>query len=563
MSAEKMVIIGGVAGGASCAARARRLSEEAQITVLERGPYVSFANCGLPYHIGGEIPDRDKLILRTPEALENLYKLDVRVRTEAVAIDREKKAVKVRQVDNGREESLPYDKLVISTGAEPMKPPIPGIDREGLFTLRNIPDTDRIIAWIEEKKAQNAVVAGGGYIGLEMAEQLERRGLKVSVAEALPQIMGPLDPEMSRLLQREMETNGIDFHLSDGVDCFDEPQEGAKAATVVLKSGTRLPADLVILGMGVKPEHGLAREAGLEIGQLGGIRVDDHMKTSDNDIYAIGDAVEVRDGVTREWTLVPLAGPANRQGRIVADNVYGEEAVYKGTWGTAGIRLYSLVGACTGANEKRLEKLGWKYEAVHLHPGNHVGYYPGATPIAMKLLFSPENGRLFGAQAVGKEGAERRIDVIAAAIMAGMTVEDLAQVELCYAPPFGAAKDPVNLAGMAAENVNHGLSDVVHWDEVDQLDWDQNVILDVREEAELAQGRLPHSLHIPLGQLRDRLGELPRDKRIVAHCASGQRSYNAIRVLRQHGFDAANLSGSIKTWSPMQEEDPSSAGTPG
>jgi len=563
MSAEKMVIIGGVAGGASCAARARRLSEEAQITVLERGPYVSFANCGLPYHIGGEIPDRDKLILRTPEALENLYKLDVRVRTEAVAIDREKKAVKVRQVDNGREESLPYDKLVISTGAEPMKPPIPGIDREGLFTLRNIPDTDRIIAWIEEKKAQNAVVAGGGYIGLEMAEQLERRGLKVSVAEALPQIMGPLDPEMSRLLQREMETNGIDFHLSDGVDCFDEPQEGAKAATVVLKSGTRLPADLVILGMGVKPEHGLAREAGLEIGQLGGIRVDDHMKTSDNDIYAIGDAVEVRDGVTREWTLVPLAGPANRQGRIVADNVYGEQAVYKGTWGTAGIRLYSLVGACTGANEKRLEKLGWKYEAVHLHPGNHVGYYPGATPIAMKLLFSPENGRLFGAQAVGKEGAERRIDVIAAAIMAGMTVEDLAQVELCYAPPFGAAKDPVNLAGMAAENVNHGLSDVVHWDEVDQLDWDQNVILDVREEAELAQGRLPHSLHIPLGQLRDRLGELPRDKRIVAHCASGQRSYNAIRVLRQHGFDAANLSGSIKTWSPMQEEDPSSAGTPG
>ena len=563
MSAEKMVIIGGVAGGASCAARARRLSEEAQITVLERGPYVSFANCGLPYHIGGEIPDRDKLILRTPEALENLYKLDVRVRTEAVAIDREKKAVKVRQVDNGREESLPYDKLVISTGAEPMKPPIPGIDREGLFTLRNIPDTDRIIAWIEEKKAQNAVVVGGGYIGLEMAEQLERRGLKVSVAEALPQIMGPLDPEMSRLLQREMETNGIDFHLSDGVDCFDEPQEGAKAATVVLKSGTRLPADLVILGMGVKPEHGLAREAGLEIGQLGGIRVDDHMKTSDNDIYAIGDAVEVRDGVTREWTLVPLAGPANRQGRIVADNVYGEEAVYKGTWGTAGIRLYSLVGACTGANEKRLEKLGWKYEAVHLHPGNHVGYYPGATPIAMKLLFSPENGRLFGAQAVGKEGAERRIDVIAAAIMAGMTVEDLAQVELCYAPPFGAAKDPVNLAGMAAENVNHGLSDVVHWDEVDQLDWDQNVILDVREEAELAQGRLPHSLHIPLGQLRDRLGELPRDKRIVAHCASGQRSYNAICVLRQHGFDAANLSGSIKTWSPMQEEDPSSAGTPG
>lgn len=556
MEKHRLLIIGGVAGGASCAARARRLNENAEITIIERGPYISFANCGLPYHIGGEIAERQKLILRTPEALKKTYNIDVLVETEAVSIDREKKTVLVRNLENGEEREVAYDTLVLSTGAGPLRPPIPGIDSDGLFTLRNIPDMDRIISWIEEKKAKTAVVVGGGYIGLETAEQLQHRGLKVTVAEALPQIMGPFDPEMAILLQQEMEKHDITFHLGDGVSSFEEPAAGedAAAATVVLKSGTRLPADVVILGMGVKPDIPLARHADLEIGQRGGIRVGDNMQTSDPHIYAIGDAIEVRDGVTREWTLVPLAGPANRQGRIVADNLFGRPATYRGTWGTAGIRLYSLIGACTGATEKRLKAAGIKYEAIHLHPAHHVGYYPGAKPIAMKLLFSPDDGKILGAQAVGEEGVEKRIDVIATALIAGMTVEDLGQVELSYAPPFGAAKDPVNLAGMAAENIRHGLVEPLQWHEVASLNQEKDFILDVREPAEVAKtGPIrDFAVNIPLAHVRSRLSDLPKDKRIVVHCASGQRSYSAARILVQHGFKAVNLSGSVMTWEPMK-----------
>ncbi len=556
MTVRKLVVVGGVAGGASCAARARRLSEDAEIVLVERGPFISFANCGLPYHIGGEIPDRGKLILRTPEELNRQFRLDVRVRTEAVSIDREAATVRLRNLATGEETDESYDALVLSTGAAPLRPPIPGIDQPGIFSLRNIPDMDAIGAWMDETEARQAVVVGGGYIGLEMAEQLHHRDLRVSVAEALPQIMAPLDPEMAAILEGELRQRGIDIHLGSKVVGFDGPEEGKGAPTVVLENGTRLPADIVVLGLGVRPDVPLAREAGIELGERGGIRVDEYNRTSDPRIYAVGDAVEVRDGVTGEWCLVPLAGPANRQGRNVADTIFLHPTAYRGTFGTAGVRLFQYVAACTGANEKRLRAAGIPHKAIHLHPGNHVGYYPGATPIAMKLLFSPEDGRVLGAQAVGQEGAERRIDVIATAIMAGMTVDELAHLELAYAPPFGAAKDPVNMAGMAAQNILRGLTDVVHWDEVELLDPEKDFLLDVRNEGELTVGRIPGAVHIPFPELRERLDELPRDKRIVAHCATGPRSYFVTRILNQNGFRSANLSGSYVTWSKAPKKVP-------
>ena len=553
MSRKRIVIIGGVAGGASCAARARRLSETADITVVERSPHVSFANCGLPYHIGGEIKERQKLLLRTPEKLEALLNIKVMVQTEAVLINRERKSVQVRNVVSRESTELPYDVLVLSTGAAPMRPRIPGIDQPGIYTLRNMVDMDAINGWIDKTGARRAVVVGGGYIGIEMAEQLHHRGLSVAVAEALPQIMGPFDPEMAAILQEEMEKQGVVIHTGDGVDRFDPPLGDAKSAVVVLKSGTRLPADLVILGMGVKPDIQIARDAGLDIGKLGGIRVDEHLLTSDPAIHAIGDAIEVRDAVLGEWSLVPLAGPANRMGRIVADNIFGKGSRYTGTWGTAGIRLFGLVGACTGANEKRLRKAGVPFEALHLHPSSHAGYYPGAKPIALKLLFSKEDGRVLGAQAVGEDGVEKRIDVIATALIGGMTIQQLAQLELSYAPPFGSAKDPVNLAGMAAENIFEGLVETAQWHDVARLDPAVTVILDVRDKAEVDRGAIPGSLHIPLDQLRGRLGEIPKGKEVLVHCQSGQRSYSAARILSQNGFKVRNLSGSYKTWSTAQK----------
>jgi NADPH-dependent 2,4-dienoyl-CoA reductase/sulfur reductase-like enzyme/rhodanese-related sulfurtransferase len=554
MSGKRIVVVGGVAGGASFAARARRLMEDAEITVLERGPHVSFANCGLPYHIGGEIAKREQLIVKTPEALKKTLNVDAHTCTEVMSIDRENKKVSYRQVDTGKEGTLDYDYLLLSTGAAPLKPPIPGIDRAGLYTLRNVPDMDKIKGWIEGNDAKTAVVVGGGYIGLEMAEQLTKRGLKVTVAEALPQVMGPMDAEMAALVQKEMEQHGVEFVLGNPVSKFVDLADGEQGAAgaVVLKDGTRLPSDLVILGLGVRPDVKIARDAGIEVGQLGGIRVDDHLMTNDPAIYAVGDAVEVKDGVTRDWVVVPLAGPANRQGRIAADNVAGKKSVYKGTWGTAGIKLFSIVGAATGLNAKRLQRAGMKYEAVHLHALNHVGYYPGAKPIALKLIFNPETGEIYGAQAVGEKDVEKRIDVIATAIMGGMTVDDLAQLELVYAPPLGAAKDPVNLAGMAAENIRHGLVSVVQWHELGSLDFEKDFLLDVRNCDECAKGMIDGAVNIPLGELRGRLDEIPKDKRIVVHCMSGQRSYNATRVLLHHGFNAVNVSGSYKTWASMQ-----------
>ncbi len=558
MSNQRLVIVGGVAGGASAAARARRLCEQCDIVVFERGPHVSFANCGLPYFVGGEIVEPDSLLLQTPETLRDRFNLDVRVNTEVVALDRSAQVVNVRELSTGRDYAQPYDALVLSTGASPLRPPIPGIDRPGHFTVRNIPDVSQILNWIKNCRACRAVVVGGGYIGLEMAEQLTRRGLAVILVEALPQVMAPLDPEMAAWLHLELRANAVGLHLGDPVAAFEAPRPGesARASVVVLKSGTRIPADTVVLGLGVRPDTALAQAAGLELGALGGIRVNEHLQTSDPKIYAVGDAVEVRDHVTGAWSIIPLAGPANRQGRIAADNIFGRPSRYLDTQGTAILRLFHLAAGCTGASEKSLRKANLPFQALHLHPGSHAGYYPGAEPIAMKILFAPGNGKLLGAQAVGHEGVDKRIDVLATAIKAGMTVHDLAELELAYAPPFGSAKDPVNLAGMAAQNVLAGDVQLAQWNEVASLDPRRTVLLDVRRPDERAKGFIPGSLHIPLDQVRARMHDLPRDKEIIVHCLSGQRSYFACRILAQNGFRVRNLTGSFRTWKTATAPQP-------
>lgn len=547
MNAPRIVIVGGVAGGMSCAARARRLSEAASIVVLERGPHPSFANCGLPYHLGGEISDRGKLIVQTPERLRATLALDVRPNHEALSINRIARTVRVRHLADGEESDLPYDYLVLSPGAAPIRPPLPGLDRPGVFTLRNIPDLDAIIAWLAQHDSPRAVVVGGGYIGLEVAEQLVHRGIPVALAEAGPQVMAPLDPELAAILHAELRARGVDLRLGDPLAAVEDG--GGAVGEVVLKSGARLPADVVILGLGVRPEAQLAKAAGLELGARGGIRVDETLRTSDPRIFATGDAIEVRDRITEEMALIPLAGPANRQGRIVADQIFGIPSTYKATQGTAVLRLFSQVAAVTGASEKALRRAGRKYRAVHLHPGSHAGYFPGAKPIAMKLLWEPGSGRVLGAQAVGEDGVEKRIDVIAAAIAGGLTIDDMAELELCYAPPFGSAKDPVNMAAMAAQNIEAGRIASVTAAELPARIAEGALLLDVRDAAEVAKGAIPGALHIPLAELRARLAEVPRGRPVITYCASGQRSYFAARVLIQNGWSAANLSGAYKTWS--------------
>ncbi len=551
MNRKRILVVGGVAGGASAAARARRLSEEAEILVFERGPHVSFANCGLPYFVSGEIREPRDLVLQTPEELHARFNLDVRVNTEVIHIDRNEKVLEVRDLKTGASVREPYDSLLLSPGASAIKPRIPGIDNANHFTLRTVPDTLAISACITTHQAKRAVVVGGGYIGMEMTEQLVRRGLTVSVVETLPQVVGIFDAEMAAFLHRELSANGVALHLGDSVIAFDAPKEGehAAASVVVLKSGKRLPADIVILAMGVRPEVELARAAGLEIGALGGIRVDSGLRTSDPHIWAVGDAIEVRHAVTGEWMLIALAGPANRQGRIAADNILGRDSHYEGTLGTSILRLFEITAAATGANARMLGQAGIAYQAVHLHPNSHAGYYPGAEPIALKLLFAPGSGKILGAQAVGRDGVDKRMDVMATAITAGMTVSDLAQLELSYAPPFGSAKDPVNLAGMIAENVIAGDVALAQWDEVEHLDSDATLFLDVRQPDEREAGHIPGAMHIPLPELRGRLDELPSDKEIIVYCQSGQRSYYACRILSQHGLRCRNLSGAYRTWS--------------
>lgn len=553
---KRLVIVGGVAGGASAAARARRLCEDCDIILIERGPHVSFANCGLPYYVGGEILAHDHLLVQTPGSLKARFNLDVRVNAEVISIDRAARMIQVRERETGREYVESYDALILSTGASPLKPPIPGIEHARHFVLRDIPDVDAITSWSYACTHGRVVIVGGGYIGLEMAEQLRRRDYAVTVVEALSQVMAPFDPEMAAWLHAELRANHVAVHLDDPVVSFERPtdHEPADASVVVLKSGERLPADAVILGLGVKPDASLAKAAGLEIGTLGGIRVDEHLRTSDPHIWAVGDVIEVRDGVTGKWALIPLAGPANRQGRIAADNILGQPTRYEQTWGTAILRLFTLTAACTGANEKLLRRAGIPFVALHLHPGSHAGYYPGAQPIALKILFAPGTGTLLGAQAVGHDGVDKRIDVLATALAGGMTVHDLAEMELAYAPPYGSAKDPINLAGMAAQNVLSGAVTVIQWHEVAALDPTTTQILDVRNPDERASGFIPASLHIPIDDLRQRVRELPHDREIIVYCQSGQRSYVAARLLRQNGFSVRSLSGGYRTWHMIQAD---------
>jgi NADPH-dependent 2,4-dienoyl-CoA reductase/sulfur reductase-like enzyme/rhodanese-related sulfurtransferase len=545
----RILIVGGVAGGASCAARARRTSEKAEIIMFERGPYVSFANCGLPYYVGDVITDERDLLVATPELFRKRFNIEVRLRSEVQSIDGEKHEIEVRNGQTGEVYRESYDALVLATGAAPVRPPIRGIDLPGIFSLRTIPDSRQIREQIAERNAKRAVVVGGGFIGLETTENLVRRGLSVTIVEMLAQVMPPVDPEMAVPIQEHLTANGVSLCLGDGVAGFEQDAEG-KAISVITKAGGRYVCDMVLLAIGVRPEIALAKGAGLEIGQLGGIRVDDQMHTSDERIWAVGDAVEVRNFVSGEWSLFPLAGVANRQGRIAADVILDREPRFRGVQGTIVCKVFDITVAATGLSERSLNRgkvHGWEqpYEKIYLHPGHHVGYYPGAKPITMKLIFSTEDGKVLGAQAVGEEGVEKRIDVIAMAIQKGATVFDLEEAELCYAPQFGAAKDPVNIAGMIAANAMRGDAPVAHWADVRSP---EPYVLDVREPEEFDLGHAEGAHNIPLHSLRGKMSELPRDREILVYCAVGQRSYYASRALRLNGFPAKNISGGIANY---------------
>jgi len=544
MSQKKIVIVGGVAGGASCAARCRRLDETAEILLLDRGPYVSFANCGLPYYVGDVIKDESKLLLASEALFRDRFNIEVRTRHEAVAIDREKREIEVKELATGRVYREPYDALVLSPGAAAVRPPLPGIDIAGIFVLRTIPDGREIRTWIDAKQAKSAVIVGGGFIGLEMAENLAHRGLTVTVVEMLNQVMPPLDPEMAFPVQQHMESHGIKMALGDGVAGFESNEAGQ--LIVKTKSGAAHTGDLVILAIGVRPETALAKSAGLELGERGGIRVDDQMRTSDPVIWAVGDVVESRDIVTGQSSIIPLAGPANRQGRIAADVICGRDSHFRGVQGTAICGVFGLAVASTGASEKALQRAGvTDYEKVYLHPNQHVGYYPGAKQINLKLIFRKSDGRILGAQAVGEADVARRIDVIATAIQFGGTVFDLEEAELCYAPQFGGAKDPVNFAGMIASNALRGDNPLADWG---QLGSDGAFLLDVRDADEFEEAHIPGAVNLPLNEIRSRMGELPRDREISIYCGVGQRAYYATRILIQNGYHAKNLAGGMRTY---------------
>ena len=552
----KVVIVGGVAGGASCAARLRRLDENAEILMVERGPYVSYANCGLPYHVGGVIEKESSLLVATADTFRFMFNIDVRTNCEAVRILPDTKTIELRDVLTGEVTRESYDKLVLSPGALSVRPPLPGIDLPGIFQVRTVPDARAIREWIERgslfltgmdryagfqtvKPKTRAVVIGGGFIGLETAENLVHRGFDVTLVEMLDQLLAPLDRDMARIVEGYVERHGIRLELNDGVAGFQQAAGGA--LEVLTRSGKTHPADIVILALGVRPDTTLARTASLEIGERGGIRVDEQMRTSHPDIFAVGDVVEVRDFVTGEWSLIALAGPANRQGRIAADVIAGRQSRFRGTQGTSIIGLFGAAAAWVGASEKTLKRLGDDdYEKTYLYPNSHAGYYPGATPVPMKVLFRKSDGRLLGAQAVGMDGVDKRISALAMAIQMGATIYDLEEAELCYAPQFGSAKDPVNFAGMVAADILRGDMPVAHWDGLGD-----GVLLDVREMFELAVESVPGAIHIPLAQLRSRLNELPRDREICVICRSGGRAYYATRVLLQNGFNAKTIAGGM------------------
>lgn len=538
----KTIIVGGVAGGASCAARLRRLNEHASITVYDRGPFVSFANCGLPYHVGGVIPNEASLLLASPQLFHDRFRIDVRVHHEVVSIQREAKTVTVRNLLTGTEFEDAYDVLVLSPGAAPLKPELPGLDLPGVFTVRTIPDTREIRGWIDKTNAKHAVVAGGGFIGLEMAENLRHLGLEVILVQSGPQVMMPMDKEMVAPLHAHLEQHGVQLRLNTALTGV--AQSGGK-----LRVNDAIETDLVILGLGVRPETSLAKAAGLRLGQRGGIAVDAHLRTSDPSILAIGDAVEVRDVITGTNMLLALAGPANRQGRIAADVIAGRDSAFRGVQGTAICGIFDLAVAQTGATEKSLRRAGiTEYEKVYLHPKHHVGYYPGAQTLHLKLLFAKQDGRILGMQAVGTTDVARKIDVVSALIQKGGTVFDLEEAELCYAPQFGAAKDALNYAGFIAANHLRGDLPLAHWDALPEGAF----LLDVRDEDEFADSHAAGAVNIPLPQLRDRLTELPRGKTLHVYCGVGQRAYYAVRLLTQHGFDAHDISGGWTTAEMMK-----------
>ncbi len=558
----KIVIIGGVAGGASAAARARRLSEDAQIIMFERGPFVSFANCGLPYHIGGDIKERGNLLLQTPESFLARFNVDVRVMNEVVAINRNEKTITVRNLVDQSEYQENYDFLLLSPGAGPIVPPIPGLDNPLTHSLRNIPDMDKIIQTIQTNKPSHATVVGGGFIGLEMMEAFHQLGIKTTLLEMADQVMTPVDREMAGFAHAEIRDKGIDLRLgcalqsvefkpTTSLGSIDEGQAGKQHINgeleLTLNNGDSLSTDILIMAIGVRPETKLAKEAGLEIGALGGIYTNAQMQTSDPFIYAVGDAIEEQDFVTGQSTLVPLAGPANRQGRMAADNMLGRSESYQGTQGTAICKIFDLAVASTGKNEKQLKRDGIEYEKVYVHTASHASYYPGAQIVSFKMLFDPKTGKILGAQAVGKDGVDKRIDVMAVAQRAGMTVEQLQHLELTYAPPYGSAKDVINQAAFVANNIIKGDSTPIHFDQIDNLT-DNQLLLDVRNPGELKNGYLEGAVNIPVDQLRERMDELPKDKEIVIYCQVGLRGNVAYRQLVNRGYKARNLIGGYRTY---------------
>lgn len=555
----KVIIVGGVAGGASCAARLRRLDEKAEILMVERGPFVSYANCGLPYHIGGVIEKESSLLLANPQLFKKQFNIEVRTLSEVTGISSKDKTVKIKNLTTGEETVHIYDKLVLSPGAVSIRPPFPGIDLPGIFHVRTVPDAKEIIEWIERgnlflegmyrysgfqtlKPKVRAVVIGGGFIGLEMAENLTHRGFEVTILEMNDQILPPVCKEHARVVEAFLRTKGVQIALSDGVAGFKQGDHGS--VNVETQSGKIYPANVVVLALGVRPDTTLAKMAGLEIGERGGIKVNEHMVTSNPDILAVGDVVEVKDFVTGQWGLVALAGPANRQGRIAADVIAGRDSRYRGTQGTSVIGLFGSTVAWTGVSEKTLKRIGdTDFEKIYLYPNSHAGYYPGAKPIAMKIIFRKSNGKLLGAQAIGMEGIDKRIDVYAAMIQMGATIYDLEEAELCYAPQYGSAKDPVNIAGMMAADVMRNDMPLNHWGEAKH-----GFLLDVREPVELVVESIPKAVNIPLGQLRSRLNELPRDTEINVICRSGQRAYYATRILMQNGFKVKSISGGMLSY---------------
>jgi NADPH-dependent 2,4-dienoyl-CoA reductase/sulfur reductase-like enzyme/rhodanese-related sulfurtransferase len=549
---KKVIIIGGVAGGASAAARLRRLDESIEIIMFERGQYISFANCGLPYYIGETITERDMLLVQTPKAMKDRFNIDVRVFSEVTAINPKNMTVSVKQA-TGETYEESYDELIISTGSTPLVPPIPGIHSPGIYSLWNIPDTDVIKAHVDEKKPEKAIVIGGGFIGIEMVENLVDRGIKVTLVEKMNQVMAPLDKDMANLVHEELKAKGVELFLENGVTQF---VSNGNVTEVTLENGLVLQGDLVILSIGIRPQSELARAAGLEINARGGIVVTDDMRTSDAHIFAIGDVIEVEDFVSKTRTMVPLAGPANKQGRIVANVICGIQEKYKGTQGTSIVKVFEQVVAGTGLNEKTLNRLGKEYKKDYhvalIHSKSHAGYYPGAESMVVKLIFEP-TGRILGAQIVGYEGVDKRIDVLATAIRMGATVEDLKELELAYAPPFSSAKDPVNMVGFVADNILSGRMGYVSVSEFDTLDKDDITLLDVRDPGERKRGFIEGSINIPVNQLRGRLQEVPKDKPIIIYCAVGLRGYIASRILLENGFrDVQNLSGGYTSYNVHQ-----------